>query len=113
MLMVRKFIHDHQILVAAVILAAGLWLMYLRKPSQAPPDRSAELAAKDETIRAIKSERDVYRAWKDEAVAEKQKADSLLNLKDKATIVKYATIPVYINSLNRDSLRAEVLRFTK
>jgi hypothetical protein len=111
--MIRKFIHDHQILIVGIILGLGIWLMYFRRSGPPPPDTTAIIAAKDETIRVIQESRDRERSMYDETIARLQKDDSLLQFKDKVSIIKYATIPVYIAALGRDSLRAEVLRFSK
>lgn len=65
--------------------------------------------AKDETIKAIQGQRDIYKELneeKDRQISEHEKKDSILLIQAKQLKVIYEKIPVYINSLDRDGLRS-------
>lgn len=66
------------------------------------------LKAKDETIQAVTRERDVYRQWKDDAINELQKKDSVLQLKIKTNTMRYEKIPVTVSNYSDDELRSAV-----
>ena len=111
-MMVSKFIKEHQVLLAGLLIALMIYFMYHRK-SQPVPDSSAIVAAKDETIKVIQQSRENDRAHFDEIISMYERSDSLLRIKDKVQIIKNASIPVYIYSLSKDSLRAEGERTAK
>lgn len=109
--MVLKFIKEHQVLIAAVLIAVMLYLMYHRKP-QVIQDAAGIIAAKNETIKVLQQSREIEREMFNERIAMYERSDSLLRLKDKVQTVRYEKIPIIVSGLSRDSLRAEVIRFT-
>lgn len=93
------------IAIAAVILVISLLTSYRDKGD----DHYKELVkAKDETIQAVIRERDTYRQWKDDAIDELHKKDSVLQLKIKTNTVRYEKIPVTVGNLSDDELRSAV-----
>lgn len=91
--------------IAVIILAISLITSYRNKGD----DSYKELIkAKDETIQAVIRERDIFRQWKDDAINELHKKDSVLQLKIKTNTVKYEKIPVTVGNLSDDELRRAV-----
>lgn len=92
-------------LIAIVVIL--LFGMFRKKP-----DSDLELIkAKDETIKAVTSERDVYRKWKDDEVREGQKKDSLLQLRYKTNAIRYEKIPVIVGNYSDDELKRAIEDF--
>jgi len=89
---------------AAVIIA----FTFLSRPSSSGIDYKELIKAKDETIQAVIRERDVYRQWKDDAINELNKKDSVLQLKIKTNTVRYEKIPVTVSNLSDEELRRAV-----
>jgi hypothetical protein len=108
-----KWLKEHTVIVVLVAIGVLFFIMWLRKSDKPPVDYKEIIKAQDETIKTLRESRDRERQLYDLRIADHLRDDSILQLKDKSTIVKYATIPVYVNNLGRDSLRAEVLRFSK
>jgi len=96
------------ILIVAVIILATLQVQALFRGSKQVQDRTGEIKALEKVIEAKESERDIYRAWKDEAVSLLQKRDSVLKTEYKTTVVKYEKIPANIRNLNNEELRRAV-----
>lgn len=94
------------------VIAFVLVLTYLRKPKIAN-DHTAEIAAKDETIKAVIREREIFREWKDSAVAAANQKETQLVKEYRTTTIKYETIPVYYNIVGRDTLRAAAERWAR
>ena len=92
------------ILVFALIIVA---LTFLSRSKQGI-DYKELLKAKDETIQAVIRERDTYRQWKDDAINELHKKDSVLQLKVKTNTVRYEKIPVTVSNYSDDELRSAV-----
>lgn len=95
--------HINIILAAAIIVL----LLFPRKGQQIQ-DKSGEIKALQQVIESKESERDIYRAWKDETVSLLQKRDSVLKTEYKTTVIKYAKIPDNIRNLNNEELRRAV-----
>lgn len=99
------------IAIAAIILMISLLTSYRNKGD----DHYNELIkAKDETIKAIQEQRDIYKqlnAEKDERIEQHFKNDSILITQSKQLNIKYEKIPVYINSLDRENLRSAVWNY--
>lgn len=94
------------IILGILVVIVGILIFGLFRKQ---PDSNLELIkAKDETIKAVTSERDVYRKWKDDEVREGQKKDSLLQLRYKTNTIRYEKIPVIISNLSDDELRSAV-----
>lgn len=87
------------LVIGVVILVTAIF----RRPV-AVPDIKGEMKAKDEVIEAIIRERDTYRAWKDEAIAQRNTADSLLQIKYKSNTKVYERIPIIVNAMPTDEL---------
>lgn len=97
--------------VAVIGLAVSLFTSYRNKDN----DNYKELIkAKDETIKAIQEQRDIYKqlnAEKDLQIEQHFKNDSILMVRSRQLNVKYEKIPVYINSLDRENLRTAVYNY--
>ncbi len=106
--MILKFIKEHQLLIVGLILAIGILLMYNHR-SDPKPDRSGEIAAKEELAKAYREAMLREREISDQVIADSRRKDSLLAVRDKVQTVKYATIPVYIRTVPKDSL-ANIIR---
>lgn len=97
------------IILIILVVIAGILIYGLFNKKQ---DSSLELIkSKDETIKAVTSERDVYRKWKDDEVKEGQKKDSLLQLRYKTNTIRYEKIPVIVGNFSDDELRRAVEEF--
>ena len=92
------------ILVFAAIIIA---ITFLSRPKTGI-DYKELLKAKDEVIQSVIRERDVYRQWKDDAINELQKKDSVLQLKIKTNTVRYEKIPVTVSNYSDDELKRAV-----
>ena len=101
-------INLQNILIIAVVILATLQVQGLFRSSKPVQDRSGEIKALEKVIEAKESERDIYRAWKDETVALLQKRDSALKTEYKTTVVKYEKIPANIRNLSNEELRRAV-----
>lgn len=97
--------------IAIIILVISLITSYKNKSD----DSYKELIkAKDETIKAIQEQRDILKQLneeKDLQIEQHFKNDSILMARSKQLNVKYEKIPVYINSLDRENLRAAVWNY--
>ena len=91
-------------LLAILVIGVIVIAVSLFKGKPIVPNNEGEIKAKDETIAAVIRERDTYRAWKDEAIQQRNTADSLLQVKYKTNTIKYERIPVIINALPPDEL---------
>ena len=100
---IKKYFVFGVIGIAVIVLSISLFTAFKNKGDNHYKEL---IKAKDETIQAVTRERDTERRLKDEAINELNKKDSLLQLKYKTNVVKYEKIPVYINSLDREGLRA-------
>lgn len=92
-------------IIVVVLLTILLVSMFRRGPATAP-EYKQRLADKDSLIVSIGRERDGERAAKDDALQQLRSADSMLQVRYSNTKIIYEKIPVYIRSLNKDSLRA-------
>jgi hypothetical protein len=104
-----KITKDHVDLAVKIGIAVILSLILFGKSSRY--DKTAyndAIKAKESEVQAIRSERDVYRAWKDSTIAELRRNDEVLQSREKTIITKYEKIPVYINALDREQLRDEI-----
>lgn len=92
---------------ALMIFAAVVITMMWRGCGSTKPDQKL-IEAKDELIKVEREKTEMYRALSDARLMEIFRLDSLLQIEDKQTIVRYEKIPVYVRSLNgnKDSLRA-------
>lgn len=91
------------IAIAVIILFISLMTAYKNKTDSHYKEL---IKAKDETIKAISSERDSERQAKDYAVSELHKKDSILQTRYKTNTIIYEKIPANINTLDREGLRA-------
>lgn len=94
------------IVISAIVLFVSLITSYKKRADES---YKRELDAKDETIMVIREQRDIYRQLKEERdrqIEQHFKNDSILLVRSKQLNIKYEKIPVYINSLDRDELRA-------
>lgn len=66
------------------------------------------IKAKDETIKAITSERDKERELKDYVISELHKKDSLLQTRYKTNTIIYEKIPVTVANYSDDELKRAV-----
>jgi len=96
------------ILIVAVIILATLQVQALFRGSKQVQDRTGEIQALQKVIEAKENERDIYRAWKDEAISLLQKKDSILSTQVKTSIKQYEKIPANIRNLNNEELRRAV-----
>ncbi len=97
------------IILGVLIIAVIIILITFVKKSKPGIDYKELIKAKDETIKAIENQRDIYKgliAEKDLQIEQHFKNDSLLLEKSKQIQIRYDKIPVYINSLDREGLRA-------
>lgn len=108
-----KFIKEHQILILGFAISLQLlFLIFKGRPQDTGLYQTKELiAAKDETIRAIQRERDIYREWKDSTIATLNARNNQLEKDYTKTTVKYERIPIIVNAYSRDSLRAAIERY--
>lgn len=98
------------LLALTVLLLISFLLVILKRKTQ--PDNYKELInAKDSVISSVIRERETFRQWKDQAIAELQKKDSALKIEYKTTVVKYEKVPVTINNLNNEELRRAVSNY--
>lgn len=74
-----------------------------RKPNS---EYKKEIADKDKQIQQIGIDRDALRGKYDSVIRLLTLKDTVLIREYKTNTVKYEKIPIYINSLNKDSLRA-------
>lgn len=91
-----------------IVIAGLLIYLFIPKGGKQVQDRTGEIKALEKVIEAKESERDIYRAWKDETVALLQKRDSALKTEYKTTVVKYEKIPANIRNLSNEELRRAV-----
>lgn len=92
--------------VAGIILLVSLFTAYKNKSDGSWKE---VIKAKDETIKEIRVQRDIYKDRIVEIGEELQqhfKNDSLLATQSKRLTIKYESIPNNINSLDREGLRA-------
>lgn len=97
------------VIIIGILVLAGIIIMFTflyRKTDSF--DYKEIIKAKDETIQAVIREREVYRQWKDEAINELNKKDSLLQIKVKTNTVRYEKIPVTVGNLSDEELRSAV-----
>ena len=108
-----KFVKEHQTLIVGVVISLQLlYFLFKRSPSDTGLSQTKELiSAKDETIRAIERERDIYRAWKDSTVSALNSRNNQLEKEYTKSTIKYEKIPIIINAYSRDSLRAAIERY--
>lgn len=93
------------IAIAAIILIISLLTAYKNKSDSSYKEL---IKAKDEVIQATIREMNTYRQWKDEAINELNKKDSMLQLKYKTNTVRYEKIPVIISNYSDDELKRAV-----
>lgn len=92
--------------IAVIILLISLFTSYRDRGNDYYKDL---IKAKDETIKAIQEQRDIYKEVNErtnQILVEHEKKDSILYQQSKQLVIRYEKIPVYINSLDRDGLRA-------
>lgn len=104
-------INLQNILIIAVVILATLQVQGLFRSSKPVQDRTGEIKALEKVIEAKESERDIYRAWKDEAIALLQKRDSVLKTEYKTTVIKYEKISGNIRNLSNEELRRAVINY--
>lgn len=96
------------IAIAAIILIISLATAYKNRVDDSYKE---QLKAKDETIQAVRQERDTYRKWKDEAIVLLREKDSMLQTRYKTNTIRYEKIPVTISNYSDDELRSAVENF--
>lgn len=97
-------------LLAISVLVLGISMITAFK-NKGNGDYYKELIqAKDETIKAVQVQRDIYKEViedKNRELGQHFKNDSILATQSKRLTIKYESIPNNINSLDREGLRAE------
>lgn len=106
-----KGINLNTVLIVAVAVLLTLQLQTCFSPGKKPPDISGEIKAKDDLIEVLQRGRQEDRRLLDSALTALSSLDAAKVTEYKTTVVKYEKIPVYINNLGRDSLRAAVENF--
>lgn len=115
-----KFAKEHIVTVllwfTRVVLIILVFSLIRKIDGRAPIKEISEayqqiIKSKDETIQAIQRERDTFREWKDSAISELNKRNDQLSKDYSKTIILHDKIPVYINALGNDSLRAAAERW--
>lgn len=99
------------IFLGCLVVATAIIIFTFFRRNKSESNYEDLIKAKDETIQAVIRERDVYRQWKDDAINELHKADSMLQIKYKTNVVKYEKIPVTISNLSDEELRSAVENF--
>jgi len=100
-------------LLAIAVLILGISLITAFK-NKGDNHYKELIKAKDETIKAIQEQRDVYKQVieeKNSQLAQHYRNDSILMVQSKQLTIKYEKIPVYINSLDREGLRTKVWEY--
>ena len=101
---------DLVVCIGVILLVVGI---FRRHPK--PDDTYKQvIASKDETIKAVEQQRDIYKQWKEDItvqINDHLKKDSVLFSQSKKNDIRYEKIPVYIMSLSRDSLRSAVYQY--
>lgn len=94
------------VLIVAVAVLMTLQVQSCLSGSKKPPDISGEIKAKDELIEVLRRGREDDRRMLDSTFAVLKSMESEKVKEYHKTVIKYEAIPVYINTLERDSLRA-------
>lgn len=99
------------ILAAVFIMAAWAFISSFKGCGVKTPDPTDRLKDKQEIIDMVVEDRNYWRGKYDEVIGEIKYKDSLLQLKDKTTIVKYEKIPVVIRGYSNEELRRAVTEY--
>lgn len=97
--------------ICVVALLISLFTAFRNKVNG---DYKELIKSKDETIKAIEGQRDIYKqviAEKNRELEQHFKNDSILAKQSKQLTVKYEKIPVYINSLDREGIRNAITNY--
>lgn len=96
-----------------IIIAILLTVLIMNFIRKSPPNEKLiraemEIEFKDREIKTMREDRAIERAFFDSVNTELASRLTSNQTTEKQIIYKYEKVPVYINSLNRDSLRAAV-----
>jgi len=111
--MLKKNLDTILIIAVAVLLTLQISNMFRKSPVNEDLIRAKmKIEYQDKMIEIISDDRINFRNKYDSVTALLLGKDANKAEQEKQIIVKYEKIPVYINSLNRDSLRAAVKRYS-
>jgi len=102
------------LIIIVIIISAIFVIGFFTRARTKGIDYQELLKAKDETIKVYQEERDMLlkeRTKDSIELSDHYKKDSILEVQSKQIQIKYEKIPVYINSLDREGLRAEVYKY--
>jgi len=105
----KKYIIYGILIVGGIILCLFIGSLFSRPKQQTNIEVITKLY--DSLIASIQRERNLTREMYDNAIAEAMQRDTVLIKEYKTNTIRYEAIPVYINNLSDDSLRAAVEGF--
>lgn len=100
-------------IIAAIAILVTLFRSFQRRDDSV---FKALIESHEREIKAIREQREILEGWKKDIVAERERherADSLLALKAKQTIIRYEKIPGTVNSYSDDELRRAVTEYAE
>lgn len=96
------------IIIAVLVTVLVMTLFRKSVPNEKLIRAEMEIEFKDREIKAITAQRERDRGMYDSVLTTLRQRDGEKVEQIKQIVYKYEKIPIYINSLNRDSLRAAV-----
>lgn len=109
-----KFIKENIVAVLMVAIAVLVTIMVMSLRNSPPNEKliraEMEIEQRDMLLKVITDDRERFRSSYDSVLALLNDRKSSNEATEKQIIYKYEKVPVYINSLNRDSLSAAVKR---